>query len=82
MKKIVIIGAGPAGLTAAYCLLKNKEKYEVFVIEESQFNFASSFSDKNNSMTIITVIPKCRCILIRAIGIVILVSLFLIILLV
>ena len=35
MKKIVIIGAGPAGLTAAYCLLKNKEKYEVFVIEES-----------------------------------------------
>lgn len=35
MKKIVIIGAGPAGLTAAYCLLKSKEKYEVIVIEES-----------------------------------------------
>ena len=35
MKKIVIIGAGPAGLTAAYTLLKSKEKYEVIVLEES-----------------------------------------------
>ena len=32
MKKIVIIGAGPAGLTAAYELLKTKE-YEVVVLE-------------------------------------------------
>lgn len=32
MKKIVIIGAGPAGLTAAYELLKEKE-YEVIVLE-------------------------------------------------
>ena len=32
MKKIVIIGAGPAGLTAAYELLKEKE-YEVVVLE-------------------------------------------------
>ena len=35
VKKVVIIGAGPAGLTSAYSLLKSKEKYEVIVIEES-----------------------------------------------
>ncbi len=36
MKKVLIIGAGPAGLTAAYELLsKAKEDYEVVVFEES-----------------------------------------------
>ena len=35
MKKVVIIGAGPAGLTAAYELMKNKS-YEVIVLEESE----------------------------------------------
>ena len=35
MKKVVIIGAGPAGLTAAYELLKSKEKYEVIILEET-----------------------------------------------
>ena len=35
-KKVVIIGAGPAGLTAAYELLKDKDnKYEVEVLEET-----------------------------------------------
>lgn len=35
-KKIIIIGAGPAGLTAAYELLKDKDgKYDVTVLEES-----------------------------------------------
>ena len=35
MKKIVIIGAGPAGLTAANELLKNKD-YEVVILEETE----------------------------------------------
>lgn len=35
MKKVVIIGAGPAGLTAGYELLKdNKDEYEVIILEE------------------------------------------------
>ena len=35
MKKVYIIGAGPAGLTAAYELLKQSKDYEVVVLEES-----------------------------------------------
>lgn len=35
MEKIVIIGAGPAGLTAAYELLKSEKDYEVIILEES-----------------------------------------------
>lgn len=35
MKKVVIIGAGPAGLTAAYELLKNSQEYEVIILESS-----------------------------------------------
>lgn len=34
-KKIIIIGAGPAGLTAAYELLKQSDDYTVTIIEES-----------------------------------------------
>jgi len=36
VEKIVVIGAGPAGLTAAYELLDKSDKYEVTVLEESQ----------------------------------------------
>ena len=37
MKKVIIIGAGPAGLTAGYELLKDKNnEYEVIILEESQ----------------------------------------------
>ncbi|MCI8994206.1 MAG: NAD(P)/FAD-dependent oxidoreductase [Lachnospiraceae bacterium] len=36
MKRAVIIGAGPAGLTAAYELLKRSDEYEVLILEESQ----------------------------------------------
>ena len=35
MKKVIIIGAGPAGLTSAYELLKDKD-YEVTILEETQ----------------------------------------------
>lgn len=35
MKKILIIGAGPAGLTAAYEILSKSKDYEVTVLEES-----------------------------------------------
>ena len=35
-KKVVIIGAGPAGLTAAYELLKQSKDYDVRVLEESK----------------------------------------------
>ena len=36
MKKVIIIGAGPAGLTAGYELLKDSKKdYEVIILEET-----------------------------------------------
>ncbi len=35
MKKVVVIGAGPAGLTAAYELLKKQEGYQVVILEKS-----------------------------------------------
>ena len=36
MKKVIIIGAGPAGLTAGYELVKDgKEEYEVVILEET-----------------------------------------------
>ena len=36
MKKVIVIGAGPAGLTAAYELLSRSKDYEVVVFEESR----------------------------------------------
>ena len=35
MKTVIIIGAGPAGLTAAKEILKHKEEYKVIILEES-----------------------------------------------
>ena len=36
MKKVVIIGAGPAGLTAAYQLLKKRKDYQVIILEKEK----------------------------------------------
>lgn len=36
MEKVIIIGAGPAGLTAAIELLKNGGDYDVTILESSQ----------------------------------------------
>ena len=36
MEKVIIIGAGPAGLTAAIELLKNGGDYDVTILEGSQ----------------------------------------------
>lgn len=35
MERIIIIGAGPAGLTAAYELSKFPERFEIILIEEN-----------------------------------------------
>ena len=35
MKKVIIIGAGPAGITAGYELLKRSKEYQVTILEES-----------------------------------------------
>ena len=52
MKKVIIIGAGPAGLTAAYELLRTPDEYEVVVFEEgSQVGgIAKTVNYKGNRM--------------------------------
>ena len=37
MKKVIIIGAGPAGITAGYELLKKSSEYDVKILEESPY---------------------------------------------
>ncbi len=50
-KKIVIIGAGPAGLSAAYHILKNSE-YKPVIIEETPYTggISRTHNHKNNRM--------------------------------
>lgn len=54
MKKVVIIGAGPAGLTAAYELLKQSNEYEVLILEESNMvgGISRTVQHKGNRMDI------------------------------
>lgn len=50
MKRIVIIGGGPAGLTAAYELLNATSEYEVLLLEESNtFGGISRTVNKNGN---------------------------------
>ena len=54
-KNVLIIGAGPDGLTAAYELLKkDKEKYNVTILEESNEigGISKTVVYKNNRMDI------------------------------
>ena len=51
-KRILIIGAGPAGLTAAYSLVKNKPELKVALFE------AGSIRDKNKCS--LPLEPQCR----------------------
>ena len=50
MQTVVIIGAGPAGLTAAYELLKKSNKYKVIVLEsDSQVGGISKTINYHNN---------------------------------
>ena len=46
MKNVVIIGAGPAGLTCAYSLLKESKEIKPIIIEESEFIGGISRTEK------------------------------------
>ena len=50
-KKAIIIGAGPAGLTAAYELLQRSD-YSPIIIEENDFvgGISATLDYKNNKM--------------------------------
>ncbi|MFA5742174.1 MAG: NAD(P)/FAD-dependent oxidoreductase [Candidatus Izemoplasmatales bacterium] len=54
MKKIIIIGAGPAGITAGYELLKNQGDYEVTILEASDVfgGIAQTINHNGNRMDI------------------------------
>lgn len=58
MKKVVIIGAGPAGLTAAYSLLKNSKDYEVIILEQDNIVGGISKTLKFNGYKIDTGIHR------------------------
>ena len=48
MKKCIIIGGGPAGLTAGYELLKKSKDYEVIILEQSEALGGISRTVKHN----------------------------------
>lgn len=51
-RKVVIVGAGPAGLTCAYYLLKNSKNYEVIILEEEDMigGISKTVTYDNNKM--------------------------------
>ena len=51
-EKVVIIGAGPAGLCAAYKLLSESDKYDVTILEEDKQvgGISKTIKYKNNRM--------------------------------
>lgn len=53
-KKVIIIGAGPAGLTAGYTLLKESNDYDVLILEESDAigGISKTVNYKGNRMDI------------------------------
>ena len=54
MQKVIIIGAGPAGLTAGYKLLKSSKNYEVIIIEEDSTvgGISKTINNKGNRIDI------------------------------
>ena len=54
MKNVLIIGAGPAGLTAAYKLLKSNQDIDVTILEASENigGISRTYNYKNNRMDI------------------------------
>ena len=46
-QKVLIIGAGPAGLAAAYKLLKDSNKYDVTILEKEKENPGEIFINMN-----------------------------------
>ena len=53
-KHVVIVGAGPSGLTAAYSLLKRSQDYDVTIIEKESYvgGISRTFNYKGNRMDI------------------------------
>ena len=51
-KNVVIIGAGPAGLTAGYELLKKSKDYDVTILEQESFlgGISRTINYKGNRM--------------------------------
>lgn len=54
MKKVIIIGAGPAGVTAAYELLEKSNNYDITIFEETDEigGIAKTVKYKGNRMDI------------------------------
>ena len=54
-KKVIIIGGGPAGLTAAYTILKNSTAYDVTILESEKNlgGISKTVTYNNNKMDLL-----------------------------